>query len=308
MSAITSTKTVFTCVCGNISVITKKICEESDLKYQEQSEWKMPICSQQALVTVKYPELQKDTSLTQNVSMLSCTLCGTEVCQHTHFKMFKEASVKVNPLLRNVDSLRKNMIYSETFGVWIEISDTENSDYKMNAVDKEILRKEKETIEELFEEKERKVREFVMQQEDLFEEQRREIKNQFLMLKKQCAVKSEVHSASCPSSPLPQNNIPGQCHHCSSSHQWSGRNDVFLFDEEEEENCEGMSYVEQEKADNRVFKHLNFVANSVPTKNDQVEDEYYFPATFKDFAFEKTKNESAERFSFAANTLKRTLI
>ncbi|ELP95104.1 hypothetical protein EIN_254580 [Entamoeba invadens IP1] len=285
-------ETVFKCVCGNISVSLKSMCQDSDLQMQHIfTEWANPICSTEGSITTQYNDLKKvlENTPQRRFNSLWCELCGIEVCKYQQTSTPQmRTTVIVNPLLRESTATRKlqNLMYSETFGLYIQQSEvddaTTSSSHNSSQIDRLLSQKKQEYIDGLFEAKEKRVREFVMQQEDEFENKRMEVKKEFLMLKKQCERKALKEST--------EHFNPSNTWYVDPKHQsilpestpTNTMGDVFFFEEDDDvgfEKCEVMS---KKKADSRVFNKAGKDGNDT------------FPTSFKDFAIEKEHKESVE--------------
>ncbi|EDR24252.1 hypothetical protein EDI_306210 [Entamoeba dispar SAW760] len=315
----------YKCVCGNVSISVKSVGEQTDLALNSVPlNWVNPIYTTTGVIQIKYQQLKNisTNSKLKPFSLIHCNLCNTDVCCYIPRSSYlTETYVIINPSLRNIKDLREDMIYSKAYDLYInnfEIQD--NISWCCNdPIERTLYQKSQDYIDALFEEKERKVREFVLKQEEIFEEQRREARNQYLMLKKQCSERHIISSSSTFNSSTPtktqsgselkQNHLPfyllQNCH---------SKDGIFFFDEESESGVEPSSYEEKASLDNRVFSRT-FHSPSNLDDNDDVpvfakkQEKKLFPTTFKEFTLEKVQQESYEKPScISTNLIKQGLI
>ncbi|EMS11892.1 hypothetical protein KM1_178080 [Entamoeba histolytica HM-3:IMSS] len=307
----------YKCICCNVSINVKSVCEQTDLALNSVPlNWINPIYTTTGIIQIRYQQLTNisTTSTLKPFSLIHCNLCNTDVCCYIpRPSCLTETYVIINPILRSIKDLREDMVYSKAYDLYInnsEIQDT--SSWCCNdPIERMLYQKSQDYIDALFEEKERKVREFVLKQEEIFEEQRREAKNQYLMLKKQCSERHIISSSSAFSSSistktqndseLKQNHLPFYL--LKNRHS---KDSIFLFDEESESGVEPSSYEEKASLDNRVFSRT---FPSPFDDNDDIpifakkQEKKLFPTTFKEFTLEKVQQESYEKPSFTSTTL-----
>ena len=278
----------FECPCGNCTIIIKSICDFEDLIIKQiPFEWENPIYSDSSIIQTKYKEFRKIESIEneQTYKIYHCTLCNLNICCFIPQNNEKiETYSIINPLLRKTKEIRKKLIFSESYNLWIENNEIDEnmSTWPSNdSVEKMLFQKKQEIIDNLFEEKERKVREFVMEQEDLFELKRQEVKKHYSLLTKQCKNKNIINENGTEKTEIKNNSFNEEKDSFDQSYFYSSpksnSNEIFNFDEEEIEENE----IERIKINNQKKEPIPIKMN----KNSPV-----FPATFEDLALSKSNN------------------
>ena len=139
-------------------------------------------------------------------------------------------------------------------------------------------------INDLYDEKEMKIRDFVLEQEEIFEEKRCEVKRHQMLLKKMLHSKESVfgnyiHHNHCNHSTEGEKlNCQCACHKKEMKEK-----DMFVFDEDEceyDNHCEiGNELKRLKKLDKRVFG-----------ESSEMSDEKDFPTSFREYTLSKVGN------------------
>ncbi|BFU25836.1 hypothetical protein EHI8A_089120 [Entamoeba histolytica HM-1:IMSS-B] len=174
----------FSCVCSNVSIqLTLKQIQIPPLK------WINPITGT-GKITIKYTSFTHTTQISK-WSCVRCNSCGTDCC------LLCDGEIIINPILKDVIRLREKLTYSHTFGIYVDLQliksrpTTGQNSYVgslsigsvRDPIEKELITIKQKRVEQLFQEKERKIREFVMEQEEAYEAERRLISNELDAIK-----------------------------------------------------------------------------------------------------------------------------
>lgn len=293
------------CPCGNCKIYVKTRCNFSELCLKGiPFDWETPMCSGDSIVMIKYKEFCQISPLPEGDSfcVLYCNLCKINVCCFIPTIDKQETFVVINPLLRLSEEIRSRMIYSETYELWIKddekINDTTNNWSSNDITDKMLFQKKQEVIDALFEEKERKVREYVIQQEDLFEAKREEVKKHYSLLKQQCKkhniitmTESEKKEMNCDEDDQEMEVQRRDSFDQADLFAAPKVNGQLEFDEPEEE----------EEDDEDVPPLTQPIQTLQPVPILQNQQSPSFPATFKELALSKTNNSFGDFDSDSEN-------
>lgn len=213
--------------------------------------------------------------------LLHCSMCNMDVCCFIpSANPNNGVCIIVNPELKDAEEHRRGMVYSETYGLWLENGEVKEDDsvYPVSdTTERMFFQKRQETIDALFEEKERRIREFVMMQEDIFEEKRREVKHQYSLIKQQYdknvrAAPSTKQDCSVPVV-VP---VSGPVETGSENDTVSEHDGVFFFDEEDDDSnrvFQKQAALRKSQSDMRIFH---------PNRLDEV-----FPSTFEEYTLDR---------------------
>ncbi|ELP95019.1 hypothetical protein EIN_252330 [Entamoeba invadens IP1] len=193
------------CVCSNVTVTLKQ-----KQIVTPQIKWLNPMTGMGKLA-FKYNSMTHSTQISK-WSLVRCNCCGTDCA------LISDGEVIVNPIMKESETLRKNLTFSNSFNLYVDLQATKSkpqtaqSSYvgslSLSAVrdptEKELLGIKQKRVEQLFQEKERKIREFVMEQEELYESERRNVNLEF------DAIKSRLESVSTepPKITMTPNTLP----------------------------------------------------------------------------------------------------
>ncbi|EMD47045.1 hypothetical protein KM1_027620 [Entamoeba histolytica HM-3:IMSS] len=229
----------YACLCGNITLRVKE--ESKSVSIPLPSEWESPILVNECSIDMQYFQM---VSIRQTSCCLvyKCLNCGDDVC------CIKGKEGIINRNLEQNEERRKGYSLSKTFGIYIknrtniEENDEGNGVNKSikidEQLDKQLLLKKQKKIDELFKIKEQKIREFVLEQEDLFDCQRQTIQEEYNNIIHDF---TEFH-------PTPNVHIPEKIKRVrtwQSLHPSMEKEDgeVFEFDEEQNEEITGNTII-----------------------------------------------------------------
>ncbi|KAL7720157.1 Uncharacterized protein QTN25_002674 [Entamoeba marina] len=165
------------CFCSNVSITTtKKTFPIPQLK------WENPFTGS-GKVVCKYTALTHSSQVL-NWSFLHCDCCGVDVC------LINGNDIIVNPELTKIPLNREKLTYSQTYGLYVDLTNVQSrpstsqsnivnslslGSINRDPVEKELLSIKQQRIDRLFQEKEQRIREFVMEQEEAYETERRQV-------------------------------------------------------------------------------------------------------------------------------------
>ncbi|KAL7718335.1 Uncharacterized protein QTN25_004265 [Entamoeba marina] len=156
------------CTCNNITVTIKNKIDSVSFA----NPWDNAIFSNESYVDIKFLQF---ASLEQRDCLhYKCLNCMDDVC------CVKGHEIAVNPLLKDIK--RTNRKYSEAFGLYLQ-NEQENKEEIDPAIGKILADKKQKYLDALFKSKEERIREFILQQEEIFDEQRRVLQEEYQMVK-----------------------------------------------------------------------------------------------------------------------------
>ena len=191
-------KNTYHCACGNCHIQYKTTCDIKTLPNPiEIPNWTNPTCSTTSTIILKYKHFNDSQPLkNQKYSTFTCKFSQTFLGYYIQtLNESHETTFIFNPELDLIDERRNDMIFSDSFKLWIKNETKLRNDYYKDylndlndfgsqcVINNELIQKKNEIISELYDEKERKVRDFVLEQEELFEEKRCEVKRHQDILK-----------------------------------------------------------------------------------------------------------------------------
>ena len=164
----------YSCLCSNVTVdVTRGPVTPVH------SLWTAPI-EGTGTVSIKYHELTT-TTIVDKWSLIRCGCCKRDCC------MILGTEVVVNPLFEQTDELRKSMTHFATYDLYVDTKEhpvlpaapaayaPSTLTINRDPVEKVLIPIKQRRIEELFQEKERRIRAFVLEQEELYETERRQV-------------------------------------------------------------------------------------------------------------------------------------
>lgn len=272
----------FACTCGNVTLsIEPKQLQSPAVR------WSNPVMGV-GKMTIKYNTLTVNTQVGK-WTLVKCNCCSVECC------LISRGDVIVNPVLKDTTTARERLTYSQTFGLYVDLqglksrpTTAQNSYVGATSIgsardqaDKELIPVRQKKVELLYQEKERRIREFVMEQEEAYEAERQQINNELEAIKFKL---ENVHDE------LPKINItPSKTKSTKSS------NDIFDMDEDIDDTVTLMEPVEATDEDTEESKQKeeeeeDCMKNDIFTsaalnihKTEPVKLKDDFPSTFKEY-------------------------
>lgn len=166
----------YQCICSNITFQIKPNKIETP-----QLRWQNPIIGHGKM------EIKYNSFITTNPlgkwSLVHCNSCNQNVC------LISENELIINPECKDIHQLRSKLSYSKTFDLYVDLKSIQSNNTILSnhasyvgslsmgnindPIEKELVTIKQKRIELLFQEKERKVRQFMIEQEEIYENERR---------------------------------------------------------------------------------------------------------------------------------------